>query len=73
MITTDDLRKGIELQTHITVLEVLLTEKRGTPMDAVRRAILPNKYENIQIGVLEVLLGERQEMLKELKEKCQKQ
>lgn len=73
MITTEDLEKGMELQTQITVLEVLHNEKKGTPMDAVRRSIFPDKVENIQIGVLEVLLGEKQRALKELKEKCQKQ
>ena len=72
MITTDDLKRGIELQTHITVLEVLLNEKRGTPMDAVRRSIFPDKFENIEISVLEILLGEKKAALKELKEKCQK-
>ena len=72
MITADDLKMGIQLQTQITVLEVLLNEKRGTPMEAVRRAIFPDKFENIQIGVLELLLGEKQKALKELKEECQK-
>ena len=72
MITTDDLKRGIELQKQITVLEVLINEKRGTPMDAVRRTILPDKFENIQISVLEILLGEKKAALKELKEECLK-
>jgi len=73
MITRSDLMKGMELQKQITVLEVLLNEKRGTPMDAVRRTIFPDKFENIQISVLEILLGEKKAALKELKERCQRQ
>ncbi|MCK4328903.1 hypothetical protein KAX02_03565 [candidate division WOR-3 bacterium] len=72
MIRADDLREGIELQKQITVLEVLVSEKKGTVMDSMRRTFNPDKFENIQIGVLELLLGEKQKALKELEEECQK-
>ena len=72
MTNRQDLEEGIELEKQITVLAVLLREKKGTVLDAVRRAFDPDKYENIQIGVLELLLGEKQRALKELKEECQK-
>ena len=72
MITADDLREGIELQKQISVLEVLVSEKRGTVMDSIRRTFNPDKFESIQIGVLELLLGEKQKALKELEEECQK-
>ena len=72
MITADDLREGIELQKQISVLEVLVSEKRGTVMDSIRRTFNPDKFESIQIGVLEILLGEKQKALKELEEECQK-
>jgi len=73
MIGLDDLEKGIKLQKQIELLGELIAEKKGTTMDSIRRAILPDKYENIQIGLLEVLLGEKNKALRELKEKCQKQ
>lgn len=73
MITTEQLRKGVELQKQITVLDVLVSEKMGTIIDIMRRYFERNSYEQIEIDVLKRVLKEKVTELEELVKECQKQ